>query len=402
MATQPAALDPGTVTFEATVTAVDGDAVALDETYFYAESGGQPADRGAIDGVPVDDVQLRDGTAWHTLETATDWSTGERIVGEVDPTFRRYCMCAHTASHAVYGAARVRFDDVGYGGFEITPTKVRLDLETPVPIDDAAMLELERRTNEVIWEDRPVTWSEWPAEEVRANETIALNVATEVIHTEDTVRVVEIADWDLAACGGTHVSSTGEIGEIAMADRSNPGEGQTRLEFVVGPARIDLRHAERTAAFAAKARLGVPVSELPERVERLEADKRDLEARVESMEAAVVSAAISGPDARRFERNGATWTVATLPTVEASTAVSVAEDLVGEAGDVIVVAGGDTPASLVVVSDGSTPATAVIDAALDGFDGGGGGGSDRRAQAGGIGADAAAVVEHLLEVYAGG
>lgn len=399
MATQLASQDPETLSFSSAVTAIDGDRVALEHTYFYAESGGQPADRGTIDGLDVIDVQLTNGTTWHTLGDEPTFDVDDVVDGQIDSAFRRYCLSAHTASHAVYGAARRLFDSVGYGGFEITPTKVRLDLETPVPIDDEALFELERRTNEVVWEDRPVTWSEWPASEVRENNEIALNVATEVVHTEETVRVVEIEDWDLAACGGTHVSSTAAIGSVAMIDRSNPGEGQTRVEFVVGEERIDQQHAEKTAAWRAKATLGVPIEDVPSRIDQLQEELQRLESRVSSMEHTVAAAEVTGSAATRFDRNGARWAVASVTEVDAKKAAEVAEDLVGEAGDIVVIAGGADRSHVVVAGDGSTPATDIVDAVLDGFDGGGGGGSDQKAQAGGIDAGPDAIVDRIVDVY---
>lgn len=399
MAVQLPATDPSTLTFEATVESIDGQDIALDETYFYAESGGQPSDRGTIDGTEVHEVTRRNGTTWHTLSAEPAVSPGDTITGEVDETFRRYCMAAHTASHAVYGAARQCFDDVGYGGFEITPSKVRLDLETPTPIDDTVLLELERLTNEVIWEDRPVTWSAWPAEEVKDRNDIAFNVATEVVHTEETVRIVEIEDWDIAACGGTHVSRTGDIGEVTMADRSNPGEGQTRIEFVVGPDRIERRHAEKQSIWAAKTHLGVPIEEIPTRLDKLESERHELEARLEAMEESIVAASVTGSGAIHFDHNGSRWALATVPEVGANTASSVIEGLIGDVGDVIAVAGGDGRAHLVVASSGDIPAMEVVDATLDGFPGGGGGGSAESAQAGGIDAAPNELVDYLADVY---
>lgn len=398
MAAQLPARDPTTLAFESTIEAIDGDTVTLEETYFYAESGGQPADRGTIGDIPVETVYRDDGASRHVLAETPEWSVGDTVAGAVDPTFRRYAMAAHTASHAVYGAARQVFDSLGYGGFEITPSKVRLDLETPTPIDDETMLDLERRTNAVIWEDRPVTWSTWAAEEVRAADDIALNVATDVVHSADTVRVVEIEGWDRAACGGTHLSSTGPIGAIAMADRSNPGEGLTRLEFVVGDDRIEQHHEEKTAAWEAKSMLGVPVVEVPDRIERLEADRASLASRLESMERSVAAAAVTGPEAIRLEHDGHTWTVGVAEAVTTDVATATAEAYVGEVGEVVAIAGGEDRTHLVVATDGTTPATDVVDAVLDGVEGGGGGGTDTQAQAGGIADGVDAVVERLREI----
>src|SRR6056297_3299803 len=113
---QLAAREPEVRRFEATVASVDDRAVTLDESYFYAESGGQPADRGTLGGVPVEDVQERDGEIVHLLaEPAAEEAiaVGETVRGEIDDAFRTYCMRAHTASHLLYGAGREVLDELG-------------------------------------------------------------------------------------------------------------------------------------------------------------------------------------------------------------------------------------------------------------------------------------------------
>ncbi len=399
MAAQAAALEPERSAFEATVEAVNGTAIELSETYFYAESGGQPADRGMIDGIPVEHVSKEDGRIVHHLADEPAWEVGDTVAGEIDDTFRRYCMCAHTASHAVYGAARTRFDELGYGGFEIGPEKTRIDLKTPTPLDDDDLFYLERATNEVIWEDRPVTWSEWPAEEVKADDRIALNVATEVVETEPTVRVVEIEDWDLAACGGTHVRSTGEIGPVTMLDRSNPGEGLTRVEFTVGSDRIEHRQHEKQAAWTATQTLGVALSEVPNRIVELQSTVADLETDLADTRRQLVAARLEDGEAARFTVDGREWAVASLPDAEANTAAEAAASLQGDAADVLVITGGDDRGHVVVATPGDPAADTIVDEVLGAFDGGGGGGSAERAQAGGLDASADDLAQFVREQY---
>jgi len=152
--------EPEVREFEATVESVDGREVVLDETYFYAESGGQPADRGTIDGTLVEDVVERDGRVVHVLgeEPAGSLSVGESVSGIVDGAFRTYCARAHTASHVLYGAARRTCEDLGYAGFDISPEKVRVDLTTAAPLDDGDLVELERLANRAVWDSLPVSW----------------------------------------------------------------------------------------------------------------------------------------------------------------------------------------------------------------------------------------------------
>ncbi|RLM72738.1 hypothetical protein DVK05_16670, partial [Halorubrum sp. Atlit-8R] len=144
--------------------------VTLDHTYFYAESGGQPADSGTIDGVQVVDVQEDADAVRHTLTASPSFEVGDAVTGVVDDDFRTYCMRAHTASHVLYGAGRRLLDDLGYGGFDISEEKVRLDFTTPTEIDDETLVELERLTNRAIWDSLDVSWAEVPADEATARD----------------------------------------------------------------------------------------------------------------------------------------------------------------------------------------------------------------------------------------
>src|SRR6056297_284071 len=144
--------EPTVREFEARVTAVDGRDVRLDRTYFYAESGGQPADRGTLGGIPVADVQTVGDDVVHTLDSDPDFAADETVTGVVDDDFRTYCMRAHTASHVLYGAGRHLLSDLGYGGFDISPEKVRVDFATSTDVDDEVLVELERLVNRAVWD----------------------------------------------------------------------------------------------------------------------------------------------------------------------------------------------------------------------------------------------------------
>jgi alanyl-tRNA synthetase len=243
--TAPAAADPDITTFTATVERIDDRDVIVDETYFYPEGGGQPADRGVLAKTHVVDVQTVDGEIRHTLADDPEFGVGDIVTGAIDPDFRTYCMRAHTASHALYGAARRVCEDLDYGGFGIDTEKVRLDLETTTTVDDDVLVELERLVNRAVWDSLPVTWEERPREATLADDDVA-TTTTDVVADEEAIRVVEIEGWDTAVCGGTHVSNTREIGPVTVLDRSNPGEGLTRVEFAVGPTAWRARRSRAT------------------------------------------------------------------------------------------------------------------------------------------------------------
>ncbi|PSP92563.1 hypothetical protein BRD07_01505 [Halobacteriales archaeon QS_9_68_42] len=381
--------DPETLAFEATVES-GGSGVVLSETYFYPEGGGQPADRGTVDGLDVLDVQERNGEVVHTLDGTVE--AGRTVECAVDSEFRRYCRRAHTASHALYGAGRRLLDDLGYGGFGIGEEKVRVDFTTTTDIDDRTLLELERLVNHCVWESREVTWERLPREEALDREDVAFNTKTEEGITGETVRVVEIDGWDIAACGGTHVRNTRDIGPVTVLERSNPGEGLTRVEFAVGPAGIDRRVAEKGAALEAAATLGTGVDSLPDEAERLQSELSELEAERDELWDGLLDAAVAEAAADAFERDGRRW-AAGVVDADANALAERVSDRPDDV-DVLVLV---TPAGQLAVGTGGDPeAGDVVDEVTEEF-GGGGGGSPAVAQAGGLGADGEAVLAHLRD-----
>ena len=435
MTASRAPAEPAVREFEATVERVDGREVVLDETFFYAESGGQPADRGTIDGIVVDDVTERDGRVIHVLgaDPGPSLAAGETVSGIIDDAFRTYCARAHTASHVLYGAARRTCADLGYAGFDISSEKVRVDLTTAEPLDDDDLVELERLANRAVWDSLPVSWETLPEAEARALDGIAFNTKTEegAMSGSEAVRVVTVggsatdradagngadrADaepWDVAACGGTHVRNTAEIGPISVLDRSNPGEGVTRVEFAVGPTAIDRTAAIHAAALEAATSLDTRIGGLPDEVERLRGEVDRIEGELRSARSALLEARL-----REFpttEIDGAAWAIGAVDETDPNALREPAEAVLtgGDGGDdgdaapdaVAAVGAGGAPFLVVAVDDraasddsiGAPDAGEVVSAVTDEF-GGGGGGGPAFAQGGGLDADPDAVVSWLRD-----
>jgi alanyl-tRNA synthetase len=389
MAPATAAADPETLAFETTVRD-GGSEVVLEETYFYPEGGGQPADRGTLGGLTVLDVQQRGDDVVHVVDGTLE--TGEIVHGAIDPEFRRYCMRAHTASHVLYGAGRRLFDELGYGGFGITPEKVRVDFSTSTDIDDETLVELERLVNRCVWDSRDVTWSRQPQAEALDREDVAFNTKTEEGLTGETVRVVEIDGWDAAACGGTHVSNTREIGPVTVLGRSNPGEGLTRVEFAVGPEGIDRRTAEKAAALDAAETLETAATDLPEAVDRLQDEREPVAAERDALRERLIDASVADIAAECFERDGRTWAAGVVDADANALAERVRDRPDGI--EVLVLA---TPSGQLAVGAGEGCDAGDIVASLTDRFGGGGGGSSEVAQAGGLDADGSTVVDSLRD-----
>ena len=393
--TSTAAADPYTLEFPATVEEVDGRDVVLGETYFYPEGGGQPADRGTIAGVEVTDVRASDGRVVHELAEDPSLGPGDEVAAAVDPEFRRYCMRAHTASHLLYGAGRRLLDDLGYGGFDISEEKVRVDFTTPTAVEDDVLVELERLTNRAVWDSREVTWEEVPREDALSRDDVAFNATTEEGLEGDTVRVVTIDGWDVAACGGTHVGNTEEVGPVTVLDRSNPGEGLTRVEFAVGPRAIEARTTERRRAMEAAAALETSVEDLPDAVERLRSDRGALEAELAALRESVVDARLEELREAPVEKDGAVWLVGGVPHLDANGLAERAKQAVDGDVDVAALVGEDGGyLAVATASGGDVNAGDVVDAVTAEF-GGGGGGRPSVAQGGGLDADADEVVSFL-------
>ncbi|MDT3434963.1 DHHA1 domain-containing protein [Haloarcula sp. 1CSR25-25] len=412
--TGTAAAEPTVTTFTSTVDRIDTTDVVLTETYFYPEGGGQPADRGTLGGVEVVDVQHRNGEIVHELAEPPAFDPGETVEGNVDAAFRTYCMRAHTASHVLYGAGRRVLSDLGYGGFDISATvsdddgdgtlgpaisgKVRVDFETTTEIDDETLTELERLTNRAVWESYDVTWEEIPRDEALDRDDIAFNTKTEEGIEGETVRVVSIEDWDVAACGGTHVANTREIGPVTVLGRSNPGEGLTRVEFAVGPRAIRQRATEHERAMTAAQSLDTNVAELPAAVDGLQSERDDLRDTVSTLRERLVDARIADLRDDAVEVDGRTWLVGTVTGLDANALADRAERAVGDGIHVAALVDADGQ-YLGVATTGGVDAGDVVDRVTTEF-GGGGGGRPTVAQGGGLGADGDDVVAFLRDVTA--
>ena len=394
---QMAASKPEQLSFSATITDVDDDTVALDETFFFAESGGQPADRGTLAGISVTDVQHNDDINYHRVEDVSEFAVGDTVDGEIDSAFRRYCTRAHTASHVVYGAANRELGDIGYGGFSIGESKVRIDLTSNETIDETTILRIERLANQAVWESRPVSWSEIPSNVAKRSDDVAFNVATEDGFAEsEQVRIVEIEGWDRAACGGTHVENTAEIGPIHLFDRSNPGQGLTRVEFAVGTEAVDqIINMHQNVTRAANLLQTTPQS-LPAAIQALKGEVDSKDNRIAALEGTILEQHIA--DFETVTTASTRWKVGIVPSMATDQHGTILRNAIGtQQADVIVSLSGQDRTTIAVYSNGQVSAKSVVDVVTRKM-GGGGGGNETAAQGGGIPTDPDSVLDLIQDV----
>lgn len=390
--TNRSAEEPYVTAFDTTVRSVDGQEVTLEETYFYAEGGGQPADSGTLGGHEVVDVQKRSAVTVHTLAEAPTFEAGETVAGDVNDDARTYSMRAHTASHVVYGAGRKLFGEHGYGGFDIGEGSVRLDFRTDADADEVSGLAFQRLANEAVWDDRLVDWYEMDADEAEADDEIVFNLSDDADPAE-TVRIVDIDGWDISACGGTHVARTSEIGPIKVLDVSNPGADHVRVEYAVGPAAIQRQLDETRAATRAAETLDTSVEGLPQRAQGLLSKNRELKTELDELQGELLEAHIDSVTEETVIRNGDEWVLGTVDGVGPNTVSDRIADRDMDA-DVLVLTGRDGQTFIVVATNGETDANDVIGEVTEEF-GGGGGGQPTLAQGGGLEAEPRVVVDYL-------
>ena len=242
-------------------------ALELEETWFYPEGGGQLADRGRIGPARVLDVQPdRDGSIWHVVDALPE---GRELPAVIDAARRFDHMQQHSGQHVLSAALeRVR----GAATLSSTLGAERSVIEVALPDSDwQCVREIETAANAVVWDDRDVRLHWTDAEGVGA---FGLRKPPSVT---GRIRIVEIADWDTSACGGTHVRTTGQIGVIKITGWEKV-RGHVRFEFLCG-ARSLSDHAWRVEVLREGARRRtVSERDLVASLERL-ADERTVLAR---------------------------------------------------------------------------------------------------------------------------
>lgn len=219
----------------AVVTAVGDAGVALDQTIFYATSGGQPGDSGRIvrgDGtvLAVTGAIHPDGdksAIVHQLAPdAPELQVGEAVTLELDWARRLKLMRMHTALHLVTVVLPYPITGAAVG-----EDKGRVDFNLPA-VPDAA--EVEAQLNELVARDLPVT-TEWITdEELAANPGLVKSMNVKPPMGMGRVRLVRIGDVDLQPCGGTHVRSTGEIGPLKIGKIEKKGAINRRISVLFG------------------------------------------------------------------------------------------------------------------------------------------------------------------------
>ena len=366
-------------------------AVVLDRTPFYAEGGGQIGDRGELIGpggrLRVDDTQRTGDAIAHLGEVTGQVNVGDRVRGEVDEARRWDAARNHTGTHLLHRALRdVLGDQAKQAGSWVGPEALRFDFPAQSATPRDALREVERLVNAQIRRNAQVVPELMKMDEAQA---LGADMFFGEKYLPESVRVVQVDGYSKELCGGTHVATTGQIGQFVITGESSIGAGLRRIEAVTGEAAAELVGTRLEALRATALLLGEREENVPQRVEALLARLRDAEKAAKAPRAGGArldaAAALHGAQ----DAGSAKVVVQSYPEADANALRGLADDLRGMTGRFVLVSGGAAdgkPSILVAASS---------DLAAEGFDagavvrqaapliGGGGGGRADLAQAGG-------------------
>jgi alanyl-tRNA synthetase len=256
-------------------TAQPRPSVILRETAFYPTSGGQVHDTGwlTLDGVErlrvTEVAETEDGRIVHYLEAPVKLPlAGATVHGSIDPERRRDHMQQHTGQH-VLSAAFVELYQMPTVSFHMGEDYCSIDLATP-SLSSAQIAGAEKRANQIVFENRPVR-----IRYVSRAEAEKLGLRKLPPAERDELRLVEVVDFDLSACGGTHVGASGQIGSILLRKTEKVRQG-TRVEFVCGNRAVRMARRDYSALSEAAALFSAQLWDVPEQIRKSVEENKQL------------------------------------------------------------------------------------------------------------------------------
>ncbi len=241
-------------------------ALILDRTAFYPTSGGQIHDTGWLvsgeEKLRVTEVaDAEDGHVVHYLEAPLKAAQpGARIHGEIDPARRRDHMQQHSAQH-VLSAAFVRLFNMPTVSFHMADDYCSIDIDTPA-LSKEQIESAERLANEIVLENRSVG-----VRFVSRDEAEKLGLRKLPTTERDQLRLIDIYDFDLTACGGTHVANTGQIGSVLLRKSEKARQGY-RVEFVAGQRAVLTARRDFSTLTEAAALFSAHIYDLPQQARK--------------------------------------------------------------------------------------------------------------------------------------
>jgi len=252
--------------------------VVLDKTPFYGEMGGQVGDRGELvaPGVrfEVVDTQVDGALTLHRGHLREGHLTlGAAVTARVDAARRQGIRRAHSATHLLHFALQKHLGKhAQQQGSKVDCDLLRFDFANPAAVSEDELAVIEQEVNAKVAEAAPIAWKNMPLAEARSSGATMLFGEK----YPDVVRMVSVGDFSKELCGGTHLDNSGQVGLLKIIGEESVAAGTRRITALTGPAALE--HVRRTEATLAQtaALLRVAVDEVPQRVEALLKEIRQL------------------------------------------------------------------------------------------------------------------------------
>src|SRR5208283_4054265 len=282
-------------------------ALILDRTAFYPTSGGQIHDPGWLENSDAkfrvtDVADAADGKVVHYLEAPVkNVQPGTRVRGQIDAGRRRDHMQQHSGQH-VLSAAFVRLFNMPTVSFHMADDYCSIDLDTPT-LTKEQIESSERLANEIILENRAVQ-----VRFVTRDEAANLGLRKLPPAERDELRLVDIHDFDLSACGGTHVAQTGQIGCVLLRKVEKVRQGW-RVEFIAGQRAVATARRDFTTLTEAAALFSAHIYDVPQQVQKSLDEIRALRKQREQSQEELAAAQAAAMLAETSESNGRKFVV---------------------------------------------------------------------------------------------
>ncbi len=326
--------------------------VILDQTAFYGESGGQVGDSGLISSeicnFQVNDTQKYGQVFGHIGQlTSGSLKVGDKVKAEVEAQRRHAITLNHSATHLLHSALReVLGNHVAQKGSLVNEQVLRFDFSQPEAINKAQLAEIERIVNRKVRENIQVVIEQMDIESAKAKGAMALFGEK----YGDVVRVVDMSDFSIELCGGTHVNQTGDIGLFKITSEGAVAAGVRRVEAVTGENALAWLHNLQQIAQNSAEVLKTDVASLVEKIQQLQDKAKRTEKELEQLKTKQASQAGADLAKQAEQINGVNVVVQQIDNVDAKALRTMVDDLKNQLGAAIIVFGSvvDDKVSLIV------------------------------------------------------
>ncbi len=254
--------------FDATVVGQQGNYLFLDQTCFYPTSGGQLHDLGVLGKVRVVDVFKSGLYIVHVLEKEVSFPVGQKIHGSIDRDRRYQLAQHHTTAHILSAAARrILGNHVNQASAYKDMNKARLDITHYQSLTPEEIIAIEKEANRIV-ADKIALRLRFESR-TDAEKKYGVSIYQGGVVPGKKLRIVEIPEVDVEACGGTHLKNTSEAGKIKILKTSKISDGIVRLEYVAGKAAIAYEEKEKNQLTQVAQLLHVPKDNVPARAQEI-------------------------------------------------------------------------------------------------------------------------------------